>query len=79
MFGPSFNPNYDSKSYLKRYTIQGDSPVCEIVEDVMSSRVLLVGYLAGIQVALTSNPKYKPRPIAYEYSDGKLKRTLNRE
>jgi len=26
--------------------------------DVVSSRVLLVGYLAGIQVALTSNPKY---------------------
>jgi hypothetical protein len=74
-----FSPNQNSWSCLERHTIQGDSPVDKILEDVVVSWVLLVGYLAGIWVALTSNSKYSTRPIAYEYSDGKLKRTPNRE
>ncbi len=33
----------------------------------------------GIWEAVTSNSKYFPRPIAYEYREGTLKRTLDRE
>lgn len=47
--------------------------------DVKVSRVLSLGYEAGSQEALTPNSKYKSRPIEDEYSDGKFKRTLNRE
>ena len=37
------------------------------------------GYCVGTWEASTSNPKYVQSPIANEYSDGKLKRTLDRE
>ena len=37
------------------------------------SRVPCVVIRAGIWVALTSNPKYVPNPIAYKYREGKLK------
>lgn len=47
--------------------------------DVGSSRVLFLGYEAGIRGASTSNPKYVKSPIAHEYREGKLKRTRDRE
>lgn len=47
--------------------------------DVRISRVLHLGYDVGTREALTSNSKYVLSPIANKYSDGKFKRTLNRE
>ena len=45
----------------------------------MVSRVSPLGYEVRIQEASTSNSKNVSSPIAHKYSDGKLKRTLNRE
>ena len=47
--------------------------------DVGVSRVLPLGYEVGIWGPLTPNSKYKSSPIENKYSDGKFKRTLNRE
>ena len=47
--------------------------------DESVSWVLHLGNDAGIWGILTSNPKHELRPIAYEYCEGKLKSTHNRE
>lgn len=46
---------------------------------MVSSRVLSIGYLAGMREASISNLKHVARPIEYQYSDGKLKRTPDGE
>jgi hypothetical protein len=47
--------------------------------DVESSRVPVLGYEPGMRGASTSNAKYVDSPIVYQYREGKLKRTHNRE
>jgi hypothetical protein len=47
--------------------------------DVEVSRVPPLGYEVGIRGPLTPNSKYTSSPIENKYSDGKFKRTLNRE
>ena len=78
-YGPSFNLRFSRKSFLERNTIEGDSPVFEDKKDVTVSRIPFLGNGVGNWEALTSNRKYVPRPIAYEYREGKLKRTRDRE
>ena len=51
----------------------------EIKQAVKISRVPFPGYGVGIWEALTSNRKYVSRPIVYEYREGKLKSTHDRE
>ena len=64
---------------LERRTIEGDSPVEKVWRILAVSRVAPIGYLARIRGASTSNLKYKMSPIAYQYCEGKLKSTHNRE
>ena len=79
MCGPPFPLRLLTRSLLERSTIEGDSPLEEDEKGLASPGVLSIGYLAGMWEASTSNSKYVLSPIAYKYSDGKLKRTLNRE
>ncbi len=67
------------RSFLERNTIQGDSPVEVRQRSEEVSRVPLLGNGAGIRGTLTSKTKYVSNPIANEYREGKLKRTLDRE
>ena len=76
---PPFPLRWLTRSLLESSTQEGDSPVKKDQKGLASSGVLSIGYLAGIWEASTSNSKYVSSPIAYKYSDGKLKRTLNRE
>ncbi len=64
---------------LESMTKQGDSPVEEAWRILAVSRVPPIGYLAGNREASTPNLKHKMSPIAYEYCEGKLKSTHNRE
>ena len=79
MCGPPFHLNLLTQSLLERSIIEGDNPVEEDRNGLASPGVLSIGYLAGMWEASTSNSKYVLSPIAYKYSDGKLKRTLDRE
>jgi hypothetical protein len=55
-----------TRTLLEWRTAEGDSPVGEKKEVVSRvSRVLLVGYPAGMREPVTPNPKYTPRPIAH--------------
>jgi len=78
-FGPSFNPRLEMRSLLESSTIKGESPVAVTEQDVEVSRVVFLGYGAWKWEALTSNRKYVSRPIAYEYCEGQVKRTHDRE
>lgn len=47
-YGPSFSPRFKKRITLEQVTKQGDSPVVELKQDVMESRVLHPGYDVGI-------------------------------
>ena len=64
-FGLAFNLNQFTKSYLERYTKEGESPVWNNWKGLQVSRVLSLGNEAGIWETLTSNPKYVLNLIAY--------------
>ena len=62
---PPFHLSQFTQSLLERSTIKGDSPVEDDWKGLASSRVLSIGYLAGIWEASTSNLKHVSSPIAH--------------
>lgn len=63
---PVYTADRELEVPLERATREGESPV-EVTGrgDFQDPRVGCIGYCARIWEALTSNPKYVPRPIAH--------------
>ena len=68
-----------TQSPLERGSIEGERPVEEAMMGKVAARVGRPGYDVRRWEASTPNPKYSISPIAYEYCEGKLKRTRDRE
>ena len=67
-------PNRRSRSDLERSAIEGDSPVGICWKAViLCPRVPSPDFGLGSRETSTSKTKYVPRPIVYQYGDGKLK------
>jgi hypothetical protein len=64
---------------LEKCAREGDSPVVDNERDEEVSRVPSLGNGVGSWEASTSNRKYVKSPIEYQYREGKLKRTRDRE
>ena len=79
VYGPHLVPVDATRSALESATKEGDSPVVEATMVLGISGIGHPGYDVRRWEALTSNPKYLRRPIAYKYREGKLKRTRDRE
>ena len=65
MFGALFFLACLMRTSLEREAIEGESPVAEGKRNVGISRVLSIGYLAGMRETSTSNPKYVLRLIEH--------------
>lgn len=63
MFGPLFILAVARRTSLEREAAEGDSPLAELQRILGVSRVLSIGYLAGMREASTSNPKHVLRLI----------------
>ena len=64
---------------MEKKTPECDSHV-KVTEKGLGESLSIAHWILGVNAGVsTSNLKYFLSPIAKEYSDGKLKKTLNRE
>ena len=75
----SYDPLLGTWILLEWRVLEGDNPVRVTEKGLVITWVTFTGYWTWIWEASTPNIKYILKPIANEYSDGKLKSTLNRK